>query len=47
MWLFLDFDDEKKRNLALVSETANPTSWDVLPETIKEGEIVKGQGGKY
>src|SRR5205823_5383454 len=38
----LDFDDEKKRiSLGLKQLTLHP--WDVLPETIKEGEIVKGR----
>jgi len=38
----LDFDDEKKR-ISLGLKQLTPHPWDVLPETIKEGEIVKGR----
>ena len=38
----LDFDDEKKR-ISLGLKQLTPHPWDVLPETIKEGEIVKGK----
>jgi small subunit ribosomal protein S1 len=38
----LDFDDEKKRiSLGLKQLTSHP--WEVLPDTIKEGEIVEGK----
>ncbi len=38
----LDFDDEKKR-ISLGLKQLTPHPWDVLPETIKEGQIVKGR----
>ncbi|TMI79488.1 MAG: 30S ribosomal protein S1, partial [Bacteroidetes bacterium] len=38
----LDFDDEKKR-ISLGLKQLTPHPWDVLPENIKEGEIVKGR----
>jgi small subunit ribosomal protein S1 len=38
----LDFDDEKKR-ISLGLKQLTPHPWDVLPETIKEGEIVRGK----
>jgi small subunit ribosomal protein S1 len=38
----LDFDDGKKR-ISLGLKQLTPHPWDVLPETIKEGEIVKGK----
>ena len=38
----LDFDDEKKR-ISLGLKQLTPHPWDVLPENIKEGEIVKGK----
>jgi small subunit ribosomal protein S1 len=38
----LDFDDEKKR-ISLGLKQLTPHPWDVLPETIKEGEIVTGR----
>ena len=38
----LDFDDGKKR-ISLGLKQLTPHPWDVLPETIKEGEIVKGR----
>ncbi|HEY0750000.1 MAG TPA: 30S ribosomal protein S1, partial [Chitinophagaceae bacterium] len=38
----LDFDDEKKR-ISLGLKQLTPHPWDVLPETIKEGEVVKGK----
>ena len=38
----LDFDDEKKR-ISLGLKQLTPHPWDVLPEKIKEGEIVKGR----
>jgi small subunit ribosomal protein S1 len=38
----LDFDDDKKR-ISLGLKQLTPHPWDVLPETIKEGEIVKGK----
>lgn len=38
----LDFDDEKKR-ISLGLKQLTPHPWDVLPETIKEGEVVKGR----
>ena len=38
----LDFDDEKKR-ISLGLKQLTPHPWDVLPETIKEGEIVTGK----
>jgi small subunit ribosomal protein S1 len=38
----LDFDDEKKR-ISLGLKQLTPHPWDVLPETIKEGELVKGK----
>ena len=42
MWLFLDFDDDKKR-ISLGLKQFTPHPWDTLPENIKEGEIVKGK----
>ena len=38
----LDFDDGKKR-ISLGLKQLTPHPWDVLPEAIKEGEIVKGR----
>lgn len=38
----LDFDDEKKR-ISLGLKQLTPHPWDVLPDTIQEGEIVKGK----
>jgi len=38
----LDFDDEKKR-ISLGLKQLTPHPWDVLPENIKEGEVVKGR----
>ena len=38
----LDFDDEKKR-ISLGLKQLTPHPWDVLPEAIKEGEIVSGR----
>jgi small subunit ribosomal protein S1 len=38
----LDFDDEKKR-ISLGLKQLTPHPWDVLPENIREGEIVKGR----
>jgi small subunit ribosomal protein S1 len=38
----LDFDDEKKR-ISLGLKQLTPHPWDVLPDTIKEGSIVKGK----
>lgn len=38
----LDFDDEKKR-ISLGLKQLTPHPWDVLPETISEGQIVKGK----
>ena len=38
----LDFDDEKKR-ISLGLKQLTPHPWDILPENIKEGEIVKGK----
>jgi small subunit ribosomal protein S1 len=38
----LDFDDGKKR-ISLGLKQLTPHPWDVLPENIKEGEIVKGK----
>jgi small subunit ribosomal protein S1 len=38
----LDFDDEKKR-ISLGLKQLTPHPWDVLPETIQEGAIVKGR----
>jgi small subunit ribosomal protein S1 len=38
----LDFDDGKKR-ISLGLKQLTPHPWDVLPDTIKEGEIVKGK----
>jgi len=38
----LDFDDEKKR-ISLGLKQLTPHPWDTLPETIKEGEVVKGK----
>ena len=38
----LDFDDEKKR-ISLGLKQLTPHPWDVLPETIGEGAIVKGR----
>ena len=38
----LDFDDDKKR-ISLGLKQLTPHPWDVLPETIKEGEIVSGK----
>jgi len=38
----LDFDDDKKR-ISLGLKQLTPHPWDVLPENIKEGEVVKGK----
>lgn len=38
----LDFDDDKKR-ISLGLKQLTPHPWDVLPGTVKEGEIVKGK----
>ncbi|MGZ4019529.1 MAG: 30S ribosomal protein S1, partial [Flavisolibacter sp.] len=38
----LDFDDEKRR-ISLGLKQLTPHPWDVLPETIQEGTIVKGK----
>ncbi|HZG99735.1 MAG TPA: 30S ribosomal protein S1 [Flavisolibacter sp.] len=38
----LDFDDEKKR-ISLGLKQLTPHPWDVLPETISEGSIVRGR----
>ncbi|HEV8084684.1 MAG TPA: 30S ribosomal protein S1 [Chitinophagaceae bacterium] len=38
----LDFDDDKKR-ISLGLKQLTPHPWDTLPNTIKEGEIVKGK----
>ena len=38
----LDFDDEKKR-ISLGLKQLTPHPWDVLPEDIREGNIVKGK----
>jgi small subunit ribosomal protein S1 len=38
----LDFDDDKKR-ISLGLKQLTPHPWDVLPETILEGNIVKGK----
>jgi small subunit ribosomal protein S1 len=38
----LDFDDDKKR-ISLGLKQLTPHPWDTLPDTIKEGEIVKGK----
>src|SRR3954471_17208167 len=38
----LDFDDEKKR-ISLGLKQLTPHPWDVLPETITEGAVVKGK----
>ncbi len=38
----LDFDDEKRR-ISLGLKQLTPHPWDVLPEEIKEGEVVKGR----
>jgi small subunit ribosomal protein S1 len=38
----LDFDDEKKR-ISLGLKQLTPHPWDVLPDTIQEGAIVKGK----
>ncbi|HVT84560.1 MAG TPA: 30S ribosomal protein S1 [Chitinophagaceae bacterium] len=38
----LDFDDEKKR-ISLGLKQLTPHPWDVLPDTIAEGNIVKGK----
>ena len=38
----LDFDDDKKR-ISLGLKQLTPHPWDVLPETISEGAVVKGR----
>src|SRR5688572_1241984 len=38
----LDFDDEKKR-IGLRLKQLTPHPWDVLPETVAEGQVVKGR----
>jgi small subunit ribosomal protein S1 len=38
----LDFDDDKKR-ISLGLKQLTPHPWDTLPDSIKEGEIVKGK----
>ncbi len=38
----LDFDDEKKR-ISLGLKQLTPHPWDILPETVNEGSVVKGK----
>lgn len=38
----LDFDDEKKR-ISLGLKQLTPHPWDILPETVQEGAVVKGK----
>lgn len=38
----LDFDDDKRR-ISLGLKQLTPHPWDVLPEGVKEGEVVKGR----
>jgi small subunit ribosomal protein S1 len=38
----LDFDDEKKR-ISLGLKQLTPHPWDILPEAVKEGEVVEGK----
>jgi small subunit ribosomal protein S1 len=38
----LDFDDGKKR-ISLGLKQLTPHPWDILPENVKEGEVVKGK----
>ncbi len=38
----LDFDDEKKR-ISLGLKQLTPHPWDILPENIAEGSVVKGK----
>src|SRR5687768_6116091 len=38
----LDFDDEKRR-ISLGLKQLTPHPWDVLPETVAEGQIIKGR----
>lgn len=38
----LDFDDDKKR-ISLGLKQLTPHPWDVLPEGVKEGQVVKGK----
>lgn len=38
----LDFDDEKKR-ISLGLKQLTPHPWDILPENIREGSVVKGK----
>jgi small subunit ribosomal protein S1 len=38
----LDFDDDKKR-ISLGLKQLTPHPWDVLPDTIQEGEVAKGK----
>ena len=38
----LDFDDEKKR-ISLGLKQLTPHPWDILPETVVEGSVVKGK----
>jgi small subunit ribosomal protein S1 len=38
----LDFDDEKKR-ISLGLKQLTPHPWDILPENVKEGEVVEGR----
>jgi small subunit ribosomal protein S1 len=38
----LDFDDEKKR-ISLGLKQLTPHPWDILPETVTEGSVVKGK----
>jgi len=38
----LDFDDDKKR-ISLGLKQLTPHPWDVLPENVKEGQVVKGK----
>jgi small subunit ribosomal protein S1 len=40
--LVLDFDDDKKR-ISLGLKQLTPHPWDVLPEWIHEGAVVKGK----
>jgi small subunit ribosomal protein S1 len=38
----LDFDDDKKR-ISLGLKQLTPHPWDVLPETVQEGQVVRGR----
>jgi small subunit ribosomal protein S1 len=37
----------RKKRISLGLKQLTPHPWDVLPENIKEGEIVKGQSGEH